>query len=345
MRHPPTWRALAIALILYVTNGVGAAFSEPATTLDLAKARGYVTCGVSSNTPGFSEVNARGEWRGFDVEFCSALAAATLGNKNAVKFLSLTPSNRFKSLQDGEVDVLLRETSWTLTRDSELGARFTSIVFYDGQGFLIPRSHSIASVFELSGASICVLPGSSGQQAVSDFFGPREMPYKLVTSERWDDLVKTYLADGCTVLTGDMSLLAYERSRFGNPSQHALLPEMISKEPYGPAVRGGDDQWFSIVRWTSMALVDAEELGLTKANVDSMKSSKLMDVRRYLGIDSDIGAPLGLASDWAYRVVKEIGNYGEIFDRTLGDGSNLKIDRGLNRLWTKGGLMYAAPLR
>lgn len=345
MRHAHSWHAFALALLLYMLNGAGSAFCDPATTLDAVKARGHVVCGVSNNTPGFSEVNARGEWRGFDVEFCSALAAAVFGDKTAVKFLSLTPNNRFKSLQDGEIDVLLRETSWTLTRDSELGARFTSIIYYDGQGFVIRRSHSIASVFELSGASICVLPGSSGQQAVADFFAPKEMPFKIVTMERWDDLVKAYLADDCTVLTGDMSLLAYERSRFPSPGEHMLLPELISKEPYGPAVRGGDDQWFSIVRWTSMALVDAEELGLTKSNVDAMKSSKIMDVRRFLGIESDVGAPLGLARDWAYKIVKEVGNYGEIFDRTLGEGSTLKLDRGLNRIWTKGGLMYAAPLR
>lgn len=345
MRTTILWRTLASALVLVLAHGIALAAGAPSNVLDAVKARGYVVCGVNSNSPGFSEVNARGEWRGLDVDFCSALAAAVLGKRDAVKFLSLTTNNRFKSLQDGEIDVLLRQTAWTLTRDSEMGARFTSIIFYDGQGFIIPRSHSIASVFELSGASICVLPGSSGQQAVADFFGSKGMPYKLVTSERWDELVKAYTAGRCTVLTGDESLLAYERSRLPSPADHMILPEMISKEPFGPAVRGGDDQWFSIVRWTVMALVDAEELEITKNNVDMMKSSKILDVRRFLGIDSDIGAPLGLARDWAYRIVKEVGNYGEIFDRSLGEASNLKLDRGLNRLWTKGGLMYAAPLR
>jgi len=313
--------------------------------LDAVRARGQLVCGVTDHAPGFSEISSRGVWSGLDIEFCQALAAAVLGNKDAVKFLSISAADRFKSLQDDEIDVLLGATSWTLTRDTELGAKFASILYYDGQGFIVPRNHSIASVLELSGASICVLPGSSDESAIADYFGTRKMRYQLITSERWEDLVKTYVAGGCTVLTGDMTLLAYERSRLSNGADHMLLPEYISKEPYGPAVRNGDAGWFSIVRWTSMALIAAEELGISSGNVDSMKDSPAHDVRRFLGVEADLGAPMGLARDWAYQIVRQVGNYGEIFERTLGQASNMKLERGLNNLWTKGGLMYAAPLR
>jgi general L-amino acid transport system substrate-binding protein len=338
------WTA-AFSLVVMGVGLSSEAWSAAASTLDAVRARGKIVCGVSDREPGFSEVSTRGTWSGLDVEFCSALAAAVLGNRDAVKYLSLNPGDRFKALQDNEIDVLLGATAWTLTRDTELGARFTSPLYYDGQGFIIPRNHSIASVLELSGASICVLAGSSDESAIADFFGSRKMRYQLITSDRWDDLVKTYANGGCTVLTGDVSLLAYEKSRMSNSSDQMMLPEMITKEPYGPAVRTGDDSWFAIVRWTFMALVAAEELNISSSNVDTMKSSPSHEVRRFLGLDADLGAPLGLARDWAYQVVKQAGNYGEIFERTLGQGSSLKLDRGLNNLWSKGGLMYAAPFR
>ncbi len=241
--------------------------------------------------------------------------------------------------------MLTRATAWTLTRDTELGARFIGVLFYDGQGFLVPRGHAITSVLELSGASVCVLPGSSGERGVTDFFGQRKMRFQLVTSERWEELVKTYATGGCTALTGDVSLLAKERSHFAAAKEQILLSEMISKEPLGAAVKSGDEQWFSIVRWNYNALIAAEELGLTSGNVDMMKSSTMLDVRRFLGLEADLGAPLGLARDWAYQIVKQVGNYAEIFERTLGAGSPLKLERGLNSLWSKGGLMYSAPLR
>jgi general L-amino acid transport system substrate-binding protein len=336
---------MAFALCAMVTEFCAPAWSEPSSILDAVRSRGQVVCGVSEHAPGFSVVNGRGTWSGLDVEFCSALAAAIFGNKDAVKFLSLTNGDKFKALQDGEVDVLMGATSWTLTRDTELGARFAAVLYYDGQGFIVPRNHSISSVLELSGASICVLPGSSDEAAVADFFGSRKMRYQLITSERWEDLVKTYAKGGCTVLTGDVSLLAYERSRLANGSEHMLLPEFISKEPLGPAVQTGHDSWFSIVRWTFMALVAAEELGINSSNVDMMKASPVHEVRRFLGLDADLGAPLGLPRDWAYQIVRQVGNYAEIFERTLGQGSQLKLDRGLNNIWSKGGLMYAAPLR
>jgi general L-amino acid transport system substrate-binding protein len=316
-----------------------------ATRLEMVKARGFLNCGVSDNAPGFSQVNARGAWSGLEVEFCSALATAIFSDKDAVKFRALPASERFRALQDGEIDILMRANSWTLTRDTDLGARYVEPLFYDGQAFLVPRGHAIASVLELSGASICVLPGSNGERSVSDFFGQRRMRYQLVTSEKWDQLVKTYLGGGCTVLTGDASLLASERSHFAASADHVLLPETISKEPLAPAVKAGDDGWFSIVRWTLMALISAEEFGLNAANADTSRNSTMLDVRRFLGLEGNIGQPLGLARDWAFQIVKQVGNYGEIFERTLGQGSPFKLDRGLNNLWTKGGLMYAAPLR
>ena len=334
--------SLCVAVACIVASALNVA---AASRLETVKGRGYLNCGVGDAVAGFSQVNGKGQWSGLDVEFCSALAASIFGSKDAVKFRNLTAADRFKALQDGEVDVLTRATAWTLTRDTELGARFVGVLFYDGQGFLVPRGHAISSILELSGASVCVLPGSSGERAVTDFFGQRKMRFQLITSDHWDQLVKTYAAGGCTALTGDVSMLAAERSHFVAFADQILLPETITKEPLGPAVKNDDEQWFSVVRWNYMALIAAEELGLTSANIDTMKSSSAIDVRRFLGLEADLGAPLGLARDWAYQIVKQVGSYAEIFDRTLGTGSPLKLDRGLNSLWTKGGLMYSAPLR
>jgi len=339
-------RCLALGLaVLSTTAGLCAPAWSETSVLDAIRKRGQVVCGVSDHAPGFSEVSGSGTWSGLDVEFCSALAAAVLGNKDSVKFLSLMPSDKFNALRDNEIDVLMGATAWTLTRDTDLGARFAAAIYYDGQGFIVPRNHSISSVLELSGASICVLPGSIDENSIADYFGARKMRYQLITSDRWDELVKTYASGGCTVLTGDVSLLAYERSRLANGTEHMLLPEYINKEPLGPAVKIGNDSWFAVVRWTYMALVAAEELGINSSNVDTMKASPMHDIRRFLGLEADVGAPLGLPRDWAYQVIRQVGNYSEIFERTLGQGSPLKLDRGLNNLWTKGGLMYSAPMR
>ncbi len=335
----------AVVLLCALAGIVMPGAAQAESRLETIKARGYLNCGVGDSLAGFSQVNARGQWSGLDVEFCSALATSIFGSKDAVKFKNLTAADRFTALVNGEVDVLARATAWTLTRDNELGVRFVGVLFYDGQGFLVPRGHAITSVLELSGASVCVLPGSSGERGVTDFFGQRKMRFQLVTSEHWDHLVRTYASGGCTVLTGDLSVLAYERSRLAAAGDHLLLPELISKEPLGPAVKAGDEQWFSVVRWNYMALIAAEELGLTSTNVDAMRASSALDVRRFLGLEADLGASLGLARDWAYQIVKQVGNYAEVFDRNLGHGSILKIDRGLNNLWTKGGLLYSMPLR
>jgi general L-amino acid transport system substrate-binding protein len=313
--------------------------------LERIRDRGYINCGVGENTPGFSQVNARGLWTGFEVEFCSALAVAVFGRRDAVKFRALAPNDRFKSLKDGEIDVLLRTTAWTLSRDSDLGMQFVDPLFYDGQGFLVPRSHAIDSVLELSGASICVLPGSTNERSLIDFFNQRKMRYQLVSSDHWADLVRSYAAGGCTVLTGDVSLLAFERSRLRSPTDHFILPDLISKEPLAPAVATGDEEWFTIVRWVRFALIAAEEFGVTSANAEGMRDATSLDVRRFLGLESNLGQALGLARDWTFQVIKQTGNYGELFERTVGAGSPLGLERGLNKLWTKGGLMYAAPFR
>ena len=315
------------------------------TTLDAIRARGYLLCGIGETQAGFSQVDGSGARSGLDMEFCTALASAVFGSKDAVKFWPLSANDRFKALQAGDVDVLSRGASWTLSRDTELGARFAGVLFYDGQGFMTRRGNAVASVLELSGASICTLPGAMGEQAVAEFFGAQRMRFQVLAKDNWDDLVKTYEAGSCTVLTGDMSLLAQTRSKLKVPADHMILPELITKEPLGPAVRQDDAQWFAVVRWTLMALIEAEELGLTRGNVDAQRAATAPGIRRFLGLEANLGQALGLPRDWAYQVVKNVGNYGEIFERTLGTNSDLKLARGLNNTWTKGGLMYSMPFR
>ena len=315
------------------------------TTLDAIRARGYLLCGIGEVQAGFSQASPAGERSGLDVDFCTALASAVFGSKDAVKFWPLSANDRFKALQSGDVDVLARGATWTLSRDTELGARFTDVLFYDGQGFLTRRGNAVASALELSGATVCALPGAMGEQGVAEYFGAQRMRYQIVARDSWDDLLKDYSAGSCTVLTGDVSLLAVARSKFRTPGDHIILPELITKEPLGPAVRQDDAQWFGVVRWTLMALVEAEELGLTKENVDAQRAATEPSIRRFLGLEANLGQALGLPRDWAYQVVKNVGNYGEIFDRNLGAKSELKLARGLNNLWTKGGLMYSMPFR
>lgn len=334
--------ALGISALLGLTVPVAAA---EGSALETIRARGYLLCGIGEQQAGFSNSSASGARSGMDIEFCSALAAAVFGSKDAVKFWPLSANDRFKALQAGDVDVLARGATWTLSRDTELGARFTGVLFYDGQGFLTRRGNAVASVLELSGASICALPGAMGEQGVADFFGAQRMRYQIVAQDSWEDLVKAYVAGSCTVLTGDVSLLADARSKMMLPGDHIILPELITKEPLGPAVRQDDPQWFAVVRWTLMALIEAEELGLTSANVDAQRAATDPSIRRFLGLEANLGQALGLPRDWGYQVVKNVGNYGEIFDRSLGPKSDLKLARGLNNLWTKGGLMYSMPFR
>ena len=340
LRRP--FRAVLAFGALFATLSVAHAQTS---TLDSIRARGALNCGIGEAQPGFSQSDQAGVRTGLDVDFCKALALAVFGTTDAVKFWPLSANDRFKALTSGDVDVLARGGAWTLTRDTEFGARFAGVLFHDGQGFLTRRGNAVASVLELSGASICALPGTMGEQGVAEFFGTQRMRYQIVAQDSWDDLVQAYAAGSCTVLTGDVSLLAVARSKLKAPTDHIILPELITKEPLGPAVRQGDSQWFGVVRWTLMALIEAEELGLTSENVDAQRAATQPSVRRFLGLEANLGQALGLPRDWAYLIVKNVGNYGEIFDRNLGAKSDLKLTRGLNNLWTKGGLMYAMPFR
>jgi general L-amino acid transport system substrate-binding protein len=340
----PWYGLVALALALAVAGPF--ARTARAATLDDVRARGHVICGVTEGMPGFAAVDADGNWTGFDIDVCAAVAAAVTGSKDAVKYRVVTPANRFQVLADGEVDVLPRAGGRSLSRDTELGVRFTDTLFHDGQGFLIRRGTAVASIFELSGASVCVMTGTTAAQAVQTFFQTRKMRFQLVASEHWSDAVKAYASGACTVLTGDITLLAAERSRFEKPGDHVIMPELVSKEMLGPVVRQGDAQWFSIVRWTLTALIAAEELGISRENADVLRAtSQNVDIRRFLGLEADLGQGMGLAREWSYQVVRQVGNYGDIFERNIGLAAPLALERGLNNLWTRGGLLSAGPLR
>ena len=319
--------------------------TSSAATLDAVTSRGQLVCGVSADLPGFATEDRYGAWSGIDVEFCRAVATAVLGDPSKVRFEALTAAEGFRSLQSGMVDLLARGTAWTLSRDTEFKVRFVDVLVYDGQGFMVPRNHGVASILELSGASICVVSDTRAADTAATYFGRQRMRAQFVTSEKWQDLVAAYASGGCTALTGELTMLADVRRTLADPTEHTLLPELISKEPIGPAVRIGDERWFSIVRWVLMALIEAEELDVSSANVSSKLDSPIEDVRRLLGVRSDLGVSLGLTADWARNVIAKVGNYGEIYDRTLGLKSPLQLPRGPNNLWTRGGLMYAVPLR
>jgi general L-amino acid transport system substrate-binding protein len=340
---PQAVRRITMALVAAVA--FLAAPMARAATLDEVRSRGHVVCGVTEDAQGFASVSAEGTWAGFDIDFCGAVAAAVLGKKEAVKYRVVSPSNRIQVLTSGEVDLLPRANGRTLSRDTEHGVRFVDTLFHEGQGFLVRRGYAVASVLELSGASVCVMTATRAEQGLESYFQSRKMRYQLVLSDRWADAAKAYADGACTLLTGDISVLAAERSRLVNPAEHVILPELITKEMLGPVIRQGDEQWFSIVRWTVEALIDAEELGISSHNIDGLRESPNVDVRRFLGLETDLGQPMGLARDWSYQVVKQAGNYGELYERNVGARSALGLDRGVNSLWTKGGLMSAAPLR
>jgi len=326
-----------------------AAAASPAwagKTLDAVKSRGQVVCGVNTSGPGFSNADSQGKWTGLDVDFCKAVAAAVLNDANKVKFVPLNSQQRFTSLQAGEVDVLSRNSTWTLTRDASLGIVFTGINYYDGQGFMVPKKLSIASAKKMNGATVCVQAGTTSEKNVADYFGANNMKYKPVVFDTAEAITSAFFSGRCQVYTTDMSDLAGARTKAPKADDYVILPEVISKEPLGPSVRRGDDEWFEIVRWTLFAMLEAEEDGLTQGNVDSQKaSSKDHNVQRFLGVSEDTGKLLGLDKEWAYRIVKQVGNYGESFERNLGPKSPVGLPRGVNNLWTKGGLMYAPPIR
>lgn len=336
------WLAAGAMLVGLLPHPVAAAGGS---TLEAVRARGHLLCGVTGGLPGFADVDSRGQWSGMMADYCHALAAAVMGSKEHVKIIALKDSERYQALSSGTVDVLVPSSAWTLTRETDVGLLPAGVLFHDGQGFLVHRGDAVTSVLELSGTTICVQSGTAAEQAVTDYFKSRQMKYQLVVSERWADLVKSYDTGGCKLLTADISLLALERSRLARPSDHVLLNEVISKEPLGPAVRDDDSTWFRIARWTLQALVTAEELNITAQAAGQPAEGASSDVRRLLGLEQNLGAGLGLASDWAKKAIQSVGNYSEMFERNLGLKSSMRLERGINALWNKGGLLYTSPLR
>jgi len=316
-----------------------------AQTLKAVQDRGQLVCGANGTLAGFGMPDAQGNWQGFDVEFCRAIAAAIFNDPSKVKFVPLTAANRITALQSGEVDVLSRNTTWTMSRDTSLGIDFAAVHFYDGQGFMVHKALKVSSALELNDASVCVQQGTTTELNLADYFRSNNMSLKTVTFATADEAIKAYETGRCDSYTTDSSGLYGERVILSDPSASIILPEIISKEPLSPAVRQGDDTWEDIVRWTHYAMVDAEELGVSKLNVDEQLKSSNPEIRRLLGAEGQFGDSVGLTNDWAYRIIKLIGNYGESFERTVGQGSPLKIARGLNALWTKGGLQYGLPIR
>lgn len=331
---------------LFVLAGIGApATTAGAAVLDQVKSKGFVQCGVSQGLPGFSSPDDKGNWTGIDVDVCRAIAAAIFDDPAKVRYTPLTAKDRFTALQSGEIDVLSRNTTWTSSRDTSLGLNFAGVNYYDGQGFLVRKDKKVSSALELSGASVCTQTGTTTELNVADFFRARNMKYEVVAFATADETVKAYEAGRCDVFTSDVSQLYAMRLKLANTADHVVLPEIISKEPLGPVVRHGDDQWFDIVKWVLFAMLNAEELGVTTKNVDEMLKSNNPEVKRLLGTEGNFGEQLGLTKDWVVRIVKHVGNYGESFDRNVGAGSKLGIERGLNRLWSKGGIQYAPPIR
>ncbi|WP_129141313.1 amino acid ABC transporter substrate-binding protein [Modicisalibacter coralii] len=322
------------------------ASQSQAATLDDVKSEGEFRCGVSTGLPGFSAPDQDGQWQGLDVEFCRAVAAAVFADPEAVSFTPLTAKERFTALQSGEIDVLSRNTTWTATRDNSLGLNFAGVDFYDGQGFLIRKDLGIDSASELDGASICVQAGTTTELNMADYFKSHDMQFQQVAFDTSDQTAQGFDSGRCDVLTSDSSQLAALRLQLADPSSVKILPERISKEPLGPVVRQGDDQWFDIVKWTLFAMLNAEELGVTRDNVDAMRDNPPNpDVARLLGKDGTFGEQLGLSNDWAYNIVKQVGNYGEVYARNVGMDSPLEVERGINALWTDGGIQYAPPVR
>ena len=314
-------------------------------TLSTVKARGHVIAGVNGSVFGFSMPDDKGVWRGLDVDTARAVAAAVFGDAGKVKFTALTAVQRLPALQSKEIDVLCRNTTQTLTRETVNGLNFTHVNFYDGQGFLVPKKLGVKSAKELEGATVCVLPGTTTEMNVSDFFRSNGMKWKPVVIEQTAELSKAFFADRCDALTSDASQLAAHRAVARNPDDYVLLPEIISKEPLAPVVRHGDDQWYDIVNFTVMAMINAEEMGITSKNVDKMLKSKDPQIQRFLGVTPGMGKALGLDEKWVYNIIKQVGNYGEVFELNVGVSTKLGLERGLNDLWTRGGLMYAAPFR
>ena len=332
--------SLLVAAVFLVTAGLAVA-----GTMEDVKAKGYISVGVNEGLFGFSKPDEKGVWRGLDVDTARAVSVAVFGAPDKLKFVPLTAKTRFTALQSGEIDVLTRNCTQTLGRETALGLAFAHVNYYDGQGFLVPKKLGLKSARELDGATVCVLPGTTTELNVADYFRANNMKMKPVVIESTPELAKTFFAGRCDVLTSDASQLASTRSVAPNPADYIILPELISKEPLAPVVRHGDDQWYDIVNFSVLALIAAEELGITSKNIDQMVKSKDPKIQRFLGVTAGNGKALGIDEKWAYNIIKQIGNYGEVFERNVGVNTPLKLQRGLNEQWQKGGLMYAPPFK
>ena len=335
--------AMAVGLAAVFPSGHAVAGKD----LDAVKARGVLICGVAAGgLAGFMLADSQGKWKGLDVDVCRAVAAAIFGDSEKVKYTPVSAQQRFTALQSGEVDMLSNNTTWTLTRDTALGLDFTGITYYDGQGFMVNKKLGVKSARELNGATVCVPSGSTTELNLADYFRANKMTLKPVVFDDIDQIRGAFFAGRCDVYTGDrVRLYATRAANAPNPDDYVILPEIISKEPLGPVVRHGDNQFADIVRWAQYAMIEAEEYGITSKNVDEMLSSENPSIKRILGVTPGMGKALGVDERWVYTIVKQVGNYGEAFERNLGMGSPLKIDRGLNKLWTEGGILYAPPIR
>lgn len=339
------WLRASSAALFIIAVCLAASATAHAQTLKSIKQRGAVACGVSQGVLGFSAESANHEWVGFDVDFCRALAAAIFNDTSKVKLLPVSATTRFAALQAGDIDVLSRDTTWTMSREVDLGLEFAAVTYYDGQGFMVPRSRNVNSALDLGGSKICVQSGTTTELNLGDYFHSNDMAYEAVLGTSPDDSAKAYDEGRCDVLTSDASQLHAIRLKLTKPDDHIILPDLISKEPFGPAVRQGDDQWLNVVKWTAFALVNAEELGVSSKNIDDALKSNKPAVQRLVGTDGDYGERMGLTPDWAARIIRLVGNYGEIYERNVGVKSALGIPRGLNETWTAGGIMYAPPIR
>lgn len=334
-----------IALGFAAALTVAGAQAQTSNTLNTVKQRGVLNCGSNTGLAGFGVPDAQGNWTGLDVDYCRAISAAIFNDPTKIKFVPLSAKDRFTALQSGEVDVLVRNSTWTMSRDTTLGLNFAAVNYYDGQGFMVRKKLGISSALELNGASVCTQQGTTTELNLADFFRGNKIKYEVVAFASSDETVKAYDAGRCDAFTTDASGLYSERLKLTNPDEHIVLPEIISKEPLGSVVRHGDDVWFDLVKWVHYAMLNAEELGVTKANVDQMLKSDNPEIKRLLGVEGKFGETVGLTNDWVARIVKHVGNYGEVFERNVGESSRLKIKRGQNALWTKGGLQYAPPIR
>jgi general L-amino acid transport system substrate-binding protein len=334
------WGLSGVAFLALVAS----AFAS-SQTLAAVRARGSLACGVNEGLPGFSFVDEAGTWSGFDIDFCRAIAAAVLGDPSKVKLVPLSADARFQALRDGKIEVLSRNSTWTMGRETEFGLTFVGVTYYDGQGFMAPRAMRISSALELDGAKVCVQSGTTTIENLVDFFGANKLTFEEVVSSSAEDAIRDYEAGRCSVLTSDFSQLYALRLRLSKPRDHVILPEVISKEPLGPVVRDNDLQWINIVKWVYFAMINAEELGVSSKTIGQALQSQKPEVMRLVGTSGNFGEQIGLTNSWAANVIRYVGNYGEVYERNLGAKTRLAIPRGLNQLWSAGGIQYAPPIR